>query len=299
MQQGFDIRKFLDEKSVFIDKILDKYIPREVRFPQKIHKAMRYSLFSGGKRLRPILVLESCRICGGDEKKAYPAAAAVEYIHTYSLIHDDLPCMDDDDTRRGKPTSHKVFGEAIAVLSGDGLLTAAFGALSRLEDPTVIKRVLSELSEAAGSLGMVGGQVLDITPREEIPEKTPLEEYVFSIHLLKTAALIKASCRIGAFCAKAKNSQVSALTAYGRSIGLAFQISDDILDELGTKEEMGKRTQKDKERGKITYPLVFGIERSKEEAKRLVEEAKEALRIFGDEAKALTALADFIVSRTY
>ncbi|MCX7703284.1 MAG: polyprenyl synthetase family protein [Planctomycetota bacterium] len=293
------LKRFFEEKSLLIEKILDEHLPREERFPQKIHKAMRYSLFSGGKRLRPLLVLECCRVCGGDEEAAFPAAAAVEYIHTYSLIHDDLPCMDDDDLRRGRPTVHKVFGEAMAVLAGDGLLTAAFGALTSIKDSAVLKRVLSELAKAAGSLGMVGGQTLDITSEQEIPPETPLEEYVFSIHLLKTASLIKASCRIGAMCAYAKGAELSAITAYGRNIGLAFQICDDILDETGSKEETGKKTHKDREKGKITYPLVFGLERSRSEAARLIEEAKESLRIFGEKAEILSSLADFIISRTY
>lgn len=288
-----DVMSFLKERQTVVERLLDEYLPKEERFPSLIHKAMRYSVFSGGKRLRPILVLECCSVCGGDERNAYPAAAAVEYIHTYSLIHDDLPCMDDDDIRRGKPTSHRVFGEAIAVLAGDGLLTAAFGTLSHINDTELMKKVLSEIAEAVGSTGMVGGQTLDITP----PDKEPYREYVYSIHKLKTASLIRASCRIGAFFAYPSAEKMAAISTYGRNIGLAFQITDDILDETATQQQLGKKTQKDRGRGRITYPLVFGLEESKREAKRLVSEALEALRIFDERGENLSALAEFIVNR--
>jgi len=288
-----DVKRFLAERRPVVERILDEYIPKEGQFPQLIHKAMRYSLFSGGKRLRPILVLECCSVCDGEEERAYPAAAAVEFIHTYSLIHDDLPCMDDDDIRRGRPTSHRVFGEGVAVLAGDALLTAAFGTLARMDEPRILKKVLAELAEAAGSMGMVGGQTLDITP----PDKEPYKEYVYSIHKLKTASLIRASCRIGAICASASPERLAALDTYGRNIGLAFQITDDILDETASEEQLGKKTQKDRDKGRITYPAVFGLEESRREAERLIEEALDSLRIFGKKAENLSALAEFILHR--
>jgi len=288
-----DVKAFLAERRSIVERILDEYIPKEGQFPQLIHRAMRYSLFSGGKRLRPILVLECCSICGGEEELAYPAAAAVEFIHTYSLIHDDLPCMDDDDIRRGRPTSHRVFGEGVALLAGDGLLTAAFGTLARIDDPTILRKVLAELAEAAGSTGMVGGQTLDITP----PDEKPYKEYVYSIHKLKTASLIRASCRIGALCASASPQRLAALDTYGRNIGLAFQITDDILDETASEEQLGKKTRKDRDKGRITYPAVFGLEESRREAERLIDEALDSLRIFGRKAENLSALAEFILRR--
>lgn len=290
------LKEFLQERRQVVEGVLQRYAPSEDRFPPLIHKAMRYSLFSGGKRLRPILVLECCRICGGSEEEAFPAASAVEFIHTYSLIHDDLPAMDDDDFRRGKPTCHKVFGEAVAILAGDGLLTLAFEALSRIRDGVVCKKAVAELARAAGSAGMVGGQTLDITP--PAPDE-PHTERVYLTHLLKTAAMIEVSCRLGAICAKAPQNALNAVSSYGRNLGLAFQITDDILDVVGEEEKVGKRLKKDTEKGRLTYPSVFGLEESLSEARRLVSEAKAALNIFAEKADNLCALADFILTRTH
>jgi len=290
------IREFLRKRAQDVERILEEMAPSEDRFPPLVHRAMRYSLFSGGKRLRPILVLECCRLCGGNDEQAAPAAAAVEFIHTYSLIHDDLPAMDDDDFRRGKPTCHKVFGDAVAILAGDGLLTLAFGVLARLEDAEVCRQAVAELSRAAGPAGMVGGQTLDVTPPQ--PDE-PLKQRVYFTHLLKTAAMIEVSCRLGAICAKATPQKLNAVTTYGRNLGLAFQITDDILDVVGDEKKVGKRLKKDAEKGRLTYPGVFGLEAAREEAKRLVAEAKEALSIFGDAAENLRNLADFVLSRTY
>lgn len=291
-----NVSRFLKEYGEQVEKILENFAPPDDRFPPLIHRAMRYSLFSGGKRLRPILVLESCSVCGGDRKAAAPAAAAVEFIHTYSLIHDDLPAMDDDDFRRGKPTCHKVFGEALAILTGDALLTLAFETLTKIEDPKVCVRVVEELSRAAGSTGMVGGQTLDVTQPD--PDE-PLKQRVYFTHLLKTAAMIEVSCRIGAICAKASSKEINAISVFGRNLGLAFQIADDILDLTGNEKEVGKRLRKDTEKGRLTYPLVFGIDVAREEASRLVQEAKDALNLFGERAENLCALADFVLTRTY
>ena len=290
----FDLSGFLAGRKAAIEALLDAHLPPESRPPALLHKAMRYSVFAGGKRLRPILVMECCRLCGGDETRAGPAAVAVELLHTYSLIHDDLPCMDDDDFRRGRPTSHKVFGEAAAVLAGDALLTAAFGVLAeRVEDARLSRKLSAALATAAGASGMVAGQILDMTP----PRREPREEYVYFIHSKKTAALMEACCRMGALCAGAGKPQLAALGAFGRDFGLAFQITDDILDEIGDEEKVGKRLRKDRDSGKITYPSVFGLERSRAEAERLVGQAIGALDAFGDEAVALRALARHLLTR--
>jgi geranylgeranyl diphosphate synthase type II len=258
---------------------------------------MRYSLLAGGKRLRPVLVLASCEAVGGKVDAAMGLACAVEMIHTYSLIHDDLPCMDDDDMRRGRPTNHKVYGEAIATLAGDALLTDAFKVLALSADrgasPAPVLETVAELATAAGSSGMVAGQVIDLLGEGKSKTVEELEE----LHGKKTGALFLASVRGGARLGGASGAQIESLDAYARALGLAFQVVDDLLDVQGTPEQMGKRTQKDFERGKATYPAILGVERSMDLARELERRAHRALNGFGDRADALRHIATFVVER--
>ncbi|MCX7642823.1 MAG: polyprenyl synthetase family protein [Armatimonadetes bacterium] len=284
-----------------IDAALDEWMPKEDEIPSVLHKAMRYSLFAGGKRLRPFLVLECCRVVGGDEDKALPAACAVEVLHTYTLVHDDLPSMDNDDFRRGKPTCHKVFGEGIAVLCGDALQTFAFELLAtklpeRGVPAEVALKCVAVLAKAAGSRWLVGGQALDITEQAQgYSDRSP--EKVLLIHERKTAALMQACCVIGGLIGNATEEQLVALNDFGYWLGLAFQITDDILDEIGDPEKLGKSVGKDKQQKKLTYPMVFGLEKSRQMAAEAVERAIEALLIFGNEANTLKALVRFILER--
>ena len=291
---------YIEERKRLIDDWLDSFIPPEETPPSTIHKAIRYALFPGGKRIRPILCIAAAEIAGGRAQDVLPAACAIEMIHTYSLIHDDLPCMDDDDFRRGRPTVHKVFGEAIAVLAGDGLLSLAFEALSSVSaypDPSIarIMTVIQEIAVASGTRGMVGGQVADI--EAEGKQTHSLEEVEF-IHLNKTAKMIEVSLKAGAILAGAGHREVERLSEYGRKLGLAFQIVDDILGEIGDEKKLGKPVKRDRELNKATYPSVVGIEGSRERARKLVEEAKEALSIFEEEkCWVLKELADFVLMR--
>jgi geranylgeranyl diphosphate synthase type II len=260
---------------------------------------MRYSLFAGGKRLRPILVMAAFEAVDG-KKSAYllPVASALELIHTYSLIHDDLPSMDNDDFRRGKPTNHKVFGEAIAILAGDALLTLAFNLIPHRKPPKgamsdKLMQIVHEISRAAGFAGMIGGQAADILSEGKEVDQSILEY----IHIHKTAALIQTSVRVGAILAGANQSQWSALSRYGDDIGVAFQIVDDILDIEGSQEELGKDIKSDISKGKKTYPEFFGLSESKRKAKILVEEAVESLNRFGPRAEPLRAIARYITER--
>ena len=294
-----DLKVYLKEQCARIDEALDCFLPRETELPHSIHKAMRYSIFAGGKRVRPILMLAACQAVGGDTGCAIPAACAMEMIHTYSLIHDDLPAMDDDDFRRGNPTNHKVFGEAIAVLAGDALLTEAFKLASdpRFTDgcePSGLLAVIHEIATCAGSYGMVGGQVADMESegRHDIDLAT-----VQYIHTHKTGALIKASVVAGALLGGAAGQQLAAITRYGEAAGLAFQIADDILDIEGTTEEIGKDAGSDEARGKATYPAVMGLAAAKLEAQSMMDEALRALNIFGAEADTLREIARYIVQR--
>jgi geranylgeranyl diphosphate synthase type II len=282
-----DLKDYLERKRKIVDQALDKYLPKEKDEPKIIHKAMRYSVFAGGKRLRPILSMASFELVGGKGNSILPVACALELIHAYSLIHDDLPCMDDDDLRRGKPTSHKVFGEGMAVLAGDALHALAFEVLLRAKRLDVI----SEVANAIGTQGMIGGQVADL---EAEGEKVSLSQVNF-IHTHKTAALIKLSIRAGALLGEASSEELDALSRYGEKIGLAFQITDDILDVVGKEKIIGKKTGKNQ--NKATYPKIMGLEKSKRIAKKLVEEAKEKLEVFGDNGFILKELADFIVNR--
>jgi geranylgeranyl diphosphate synthase, type II len=291
----------LEECRRKIDALLDEWLPKEDELPSLLHQAMRYSVLAGGKRLRPFLVIESCRVVGGDEEKALPAACAVEVLHTYTLVHDDLPSMDNDDFRRGKPTCHKVFGEGMAVLCGDALQTLAFEWLAtKLPEKGVPSDValkcVAVLAHASGSKWLVGGQALDITEQAKgYSDRSP--EKVLLIHERKTSALMRACCVIGGLIGNATEAQIEALSDYGYWLGLAFQITDDILDEIGDPEKLGKSVGKDKQQKKLTYPMVFGIERSRELAAEAAERAVEALSIFGEEANLLRSLAEYVLER--
>ncbi len=294
-----DLKQYLNERCQLVDKALDGYLPKEDDLPFSLHKAMRYSVFAGGKRVRPILMLAACEAVGGEIGQAMPAACAMEMIHTYSLIHDDLPAMDDDDFRRGNPTNHKVFGEAIAILAGDALLTQAFILLSAPEllgsvSPERLLAATREIATCAGSFGMVGGQVVDMESEGKTDIDLPTVQY---IHTHKTGALIKASVKAGATLGGADTSQLAAITRYGEAAGLAFQIADDILDIEGTTEEIGKDAGSDQARGKATYPAVVGLADAKRRAVELMEIALAALDPLGAKAEPLREIARYIVSR--
>lgn len=293
-----DIKGFLSKKKDIIDRALERIVPPAKTFPPQVHEAMRYSLFAGGKRVRPILAIAAAEAFGVKTTDLLPVAGSLELIHTYSLIHDDLPAMDDDEFRRGKPTCHKAYGEAIAILAGDGLLTMAFEILS---DPRRLKSIPSnrmlaiirEISTASGVFGMVGGQVVDIESEgKEID--FPTLEY---IHTHKTGALIRASVRVGAIYAKAGNRQLAALTRYGEMVGLAFQIADDILDITGKQEELGKDIGSDIEKGKKTFPSFIGLEESRRRAREVVDKAITALKDFDRKADPLRELAKYMITR--
>jgi geranylgeranyl diphosphate synthase type II len=294
-----DLKKYLKDRCALVDEALDRYLPSADELPRSLHKSMRYSVFAGGKRVRPILLLAACEAVGGDIDRAMPAACAMEMIHTYSLIHDDLPAMDDDDFRRGNPTNHKVFGEAIAILAGDALLTEAFILLSNPENMggTVAARLLPvvhEISRCAGSRGMVGGQVVDMESEGKGDIDLATVQY---IHTHKTGALIKASVKAGAILGGADGARLDAITRYGETIGLAFQIADDILDIEGTTEEIGKDAGSDEARGKATYPAVVGLAEAKRRAGELVEMALDALSAFHEKADPLREIARYVVNR--
>ncbi|HLW71239.1 MAG TPA: farnesyl diphosphate synthase [Candidatus Binataceae bacterium] len=261
----------------------------------RLFEAMRYSLLAGGKRLRPILTLAACEAVGGRPEQAMNFACAIEMIHTYSLIHDDLPCMDDDDLRRGRPTNHKVYGEAIATLAGDGLLTDAFKVVAdgNGAPPATIVAAIAELAEAAGSAGMVGGQVIDLLGEGQTLSLQDLEV----LHGKKTGALFTAAVCGGARFGGASAAQLTALREYARALGLAFQVADDLLDVEASSADIGKRTGKDEARGKATYPSLIGVDRSREFARELARRADAALAGFGDKAEALRAIAAFAVER--
>lgn len=294
-----ELEAYLATKRKLVDGALERWLPEADTPPVKLHEAMRYSLFAGGKRLRPILCLASAEAVGGTEAQALPAACALECIHTYSLIHDDLPAMDDDDFRRGRPTSHKVFGEGLAILAGDALLTYAFQLLvdPALYEPGVESKVLAEVvsavASAAGAAGMVGGQVADL----EAEGREMEAEGLAFIHTHKTAALIRASVVAGALLGGGSKADLEALALYGSSVGLAFQIVDDILDVVGDAETLGKAVGGDAAHAKATYPAVHGLEASRAEAARLVGEACGALEPFGDKGEPLRALALFVAER--
>ena len=264
--------------------------------PARLVEAIDYSLLAGGKRLRPALVLEAFAAAGGGPARApsaLAAAGAIELIHTFSLVHDDLPAMDDDDLRRGRPTSHKVFGEAMAILAGDAMVTMAFECIAADADPAVAPRLIAELARAAGPQGMIGGQVLDIEGEDRVLSLADLQQ----LHRMKTGALLTAACRLGAIAAGADEARLAALTAYGRHLGLAFQIIDDVLDVTSTPEQLGKATNKDADRGKNTYPRLLGLDESRAEAGRQLDAALESVAGLGATAAGLQALARFVVER--
>ncbi len=294
-----DLKHYLKTMQQRVDEALERYLPVADELPSSVHKAMRYSVFAGGKRVRPILLLAACDAVGGDMERAMPAACAMEMIHTYSLIHDDLPAMDDDDFRRGIPTSHKVFGEATAILAGDALLTEAFILLSSSErngspDPAALLSVIQEIAVSAGSRGMIGGQIVDM--ESEGSKEVDLATVLY-IHTHKTGALIKASVKSGALLGGAADRELGAIVRYGEAIGLAFQIADDILDIEGTTEQIGKDAGSDQARGKATYPAVMGMAASKQRAEELVDVALGALDCFGEKADPLREIARYIVRR--
>ena len=292
-----NLKSYLVSRGKLVDQALDRFLPKEKIKPATIHRAMRYSLFAGGKRLRPILSLAAAEACGGAVREAIPLACAVECVHTYSLIHDDLPCMDNDDFRRGRPTCHKVFGDGIAVLAGDALLTVAFEIVAKSKGwPRYdVRALVRELALASGSLHLIAGQVVDL---ESEGKKLTGDELKF-IHLAKTAALLTSSIRLGAMSANATPVQLRALTTFGRSLGLAFQVIDDILDVTQTSEKLGKSAGKDIAAQKATYPSVFGLEKSRAEAHRLTRAALAAIKPFGEKAAMLRALADYLLQRDY
>ena len=290
------LREYMAAQQKAVDAALDRWVPGESVNPQTIHRAMRYSLFAGGKRVRPLLAIAAAETVSDAPAGIESAACALEMIHTYSLIHDDLPALDNDDLRRGRPTCHKVFGEAMAILAGDSLLTLAFEVLAKLEGLSAGCRVdlVRELATASGTAGgMIGGQVNDI----EGEGKPPTAELLESIHRAKTGALLRASVRIGAIYAGADATQLAALTSFGEHIGLAFQIVDDILDVEESSEALGKTAGKDAAQHKITFPAVYGIEESRRMAEEERLAAHLALQIFGDRAARLRELADLVVQR--
>jgi geranylgeranyl diphosphate synthase type II len=295
-----NLRDYLAEQQKLVDAHLDRLAPPETQPPETIHRAMRYSLFAGGKRIRPILCLEAARASGVDPGDAhFTAACALEFIHTYSLIHDDLPALDNDDYRRGKLTCHKVFGDAMAILAGDALLTLAFEVLAAIDTmptaaPGCKSRMIAELAAAAGTVGgMIAGQVADLEGEGQPPTAALLE----SIHRAKTGALLRASLRLGAICAGATGPEYQALSCYGEHIGLAFQIVDDILDVEESSEALGKTAGKDAQQHKITFPAVYGVEESRRMAAIECRRAHDTLAPFGARAENLHALADLIVHR--
>ncbi|MEG3439128.1 farnesyl diphosphate synthase [Pannus brasiliensis CCIBt3594] len=293
--ETFSLASYLQERAAIVEEALDRSLP--IGDPAKIYEAMRYSLLAGGKRLRPILCLASCELSGGSIEMALPTACALEMIHTMSLIHDDLPAMDNDDYRRGKLTNHKVFGEDIAILAGDGLLAYAFeyvATRTRGVPPLQIIDVLARLGRTVGAAGLVGGQVLDL----ESEGKPDISAETLSfIHTLKTGALLETSVVSGAILAGASPEDIDRLTRYAKNIGLAFQIVDDVLDITATTEELGKTAGKDLQAQKATYPSLWGIEGSMSRARELVEEAIERLSVYGPAAEPLRAIARYIVSR--
>jgi geranylgeranyl diphosphate synthase, type II len=292
---AFNLNQYLDRVCARVDGALDKLLPPETAAPPTIHKAMRYSIFAGGKRIRPVLCLAACEAVGGKPATAMPLACAVECIHTYSLIHDDLPSMDDDDLRRGKPTNHKVFGEGIAVLAGDALLTEAFAMIAKSNPPKryPVRELVRDLAMAAGSLRLIAGQVQDLENEEC---RASLEE-VKTTHRNKTAALITTSIRLGAMAGNATPSELKRLTRYGQDLGVAFQVIDDILDATSTKEIMGKSVRADEKNKKSTFPTVLGLDKSRQYAADLIADAHKQLSVFGKKADPLRAIADFFLTR--
>jgi geranylgeranyl diphosphate synthase type II len=292
------IDKYLTIKARLINNYLDRNLRAAENYPAEIYRAMRYSVFAGGKRIRPILTLASGELFESDIKKIMPTAAAIELIHTYSLIHDDLPSMDNDEFRRGKPTSHKIFGEATAILAGNALLMAAFNMVAKSQKQfripnTIITLVLAELAIASGYAGMIGGQIVDL----ESENKTVKPNTLNYIHTHKTGALICSSIRLGAILSLSTKAQLDSLTRFGNTLGLMFQITDDILDELDNRTQLKKIGKRDRARGKATYPSIYGLAKSKVRVTQLLNESKNYLDSFKHKTAPLIAIAELVAKR--
>jgi geranylgeranyl diphosphate synthase type II len=295
--KSVDLKTYLTTRAAAVDAAMDAFLPKAKERPATIHAAMRYSVFAGGKRLRPVLCLAAAEACGGEIPNALAAACAVELMHTYSLVHDDLPAMDDDDLRRGRPTCHKVYGEGMAVLCGDALLTESFAVLART---TPTKRYgtrdyIAELADTGGSRKLIGGQVMDLEGEGQKLTKRDLVR----IHEAKTAALLTTSLRLGAMTANATPAKLQALTLFGHALGLAFQVIDDILDVTQSTEMLGKTAGKDQAVEKSTYPAILGLDASRKEAARLTKAAMDALKPFGAKAARLREIATHLLKREY
>jgi geranylgeranyl diphosphate synthase type II len=308
----YDLSQDISRRRRLVEDNLLRFLSHEAcRIPEKLREAMEYSLTAGGKRIRPVVLLSAGGAVGGNEEELLPFACALEYIHTYSLIHDDLPAMDDDDFRRGRPTCHKVYGEATAILAGDALLTEAFRVMGNsplsARDPGRAVRAIALLARAAGAEGMVGGQMMDLYPGGQAGRTSRPQDpsgrlddaasEVEEIHLRKTAALLSASSGMGGILGGGDESRVECLIRYGRALGLLFQVTDDILDETGSFEEMGKAVAKDRARGKLTYPAVFGMEAAVSFAESLSRESLSALSGFGESAAALRDIVRIVTTR--
>jgi len=292
------LEAYLSARRGMVDSALNKYMPAEDAYPPEIFKAIRYSLFAGGKRLRPILCLAAAEAVGGDIEKIMPVACALELIHTYSLIHDDLPAIDNDDYRRGMPTSHKVFGEGMAVLAGDALLTEAFHLMSRPDlmadvNPSLLLTVINEIAEAAGYTGMVGGQVVDMESEGKVPDY----ETLHYIHSRKTGVMVLAAVKSGARLSGATEEEIDALSEYGRNVGLAFQIADDMLNVDGDPMLMGKATGSDATRGKMTFPALIGVVESHKKAYELLDMALAGIAGLDHKADPLRLIASYVLER--
>ena len=292
-----NLKAYLRDQQCVIDAALQRFLPPSRTRPSSLHRAMRHPVFAGGKRLRPVLCLAAAEACGGDPGHAITPACAVELIHTYSLVHDDLPCMDDDALRRGKPTTHVLFGENMAVLTGDALLTEAFALIARTPECRKYGAgdYVVELASASGSRKLIGGQVMDLEAEGKSLTRTQLAR----IHEAKTAALITSSLRLGAMSANASSARLQALTDFGKSLGLAFQVIDDILDITQSTEKLGKTAGKDATVEKATYPAILGLEKSRQEARRLTRRALSSLRPLGRRAARLDEIAHYLLDRDY
>lgn len=297
MKKKDALEAWLKRTRAAVEKSLRASVPPAQTRPATLHRAMRYSLLAGGKRLRPVLCCAAAEACGGTVRAALPAACAVELVHAYSLIHDDLPCMDDDDLRRGRPTSHKVFGEGIAVLAGDALLTQAFVLLAAIRPPArrTASDLVAELARAAGSRGLIAGQVADL----ESENRRPAESALYFIHAAKTGMLLRAALKLGGMCGGGTNRQIAALDRFGFALGMAFQIQDDILDATQSAEKLGKTAGKDAAAGKMTFPALFGLNRSRELAADWTDDAVASLQSFGEKGARLRALAELILRRDH
>ncbi|MEO1836547.1 MAG: polyprenyl synthetase family protein [Akkermansiaceae bacterium] len=292
-----ELKRYLKAQQRAVDAALRRFLPRESARPATLHKAMRHPIFAGGKRLRPILCLAAAEAFGGSAENAMPAACAVEIIHTYSLVHDDLPCMDNDDLRRGKPTTHVAYGENVAVLAGDGLLTEAFAIVAQTPECRNYKtrHYVVGLAQSADSRRLIGGQVLDL----EGEGKSLTKAQLVRIHEAKTAALLAGSLRLGGMSANVSPRKLEALTTFGRNLGLAFQVIDDILDVTQSTEQLGKTAGKDAAVDKATFPAIVGLEASKKEAQRLTDKALAALKPFARQARRLAEIAHYLLDRDY